>query len=295
MKKKEEEDIRQAKKEEKRIKKQIETARKLAEENQTNNAGESGKAFQREEGDKKVEFKMQPKLVKSGISKKTNISRKEEGKEAGKEELGGEEEWGINKEEKKKYLGRGEKRLFPSSNNPNITTTTISKKSKLSPLEELKLKVQMEEERKNQRGNPNHISLNNNKEKNNRKDVDVDDDFEEEENWLKEGLYVKIMHKKLAGGKYYKKKGIVRKMRGRYAGEIEILDSKDRLKLDQKYLETVIPAKGKQVEIVLGKYKNKPAVLKDIDLDNFYAIVQVKMNNGDRKEVKLDYSEVCKV
>lgn len=57
--------------------------------------------------------------------------------------------------------------------------------------------------------------------------------------WLREGIVVKVMNKKVGGGKYYKKKARLRKVVERYVGEVKMLDSGDRLRVDQEDLETV--------------------------------------------------------
>lgn len=62
---------------------------------------------------------------------------------------------------------------------------------------------------------------------------------ERKEYWLRAGIVVKVMNKKVGGGKYYKKKGRLRKVVERYVGEVKMLDSGDRLRVDQEDLETV--------------------------------------------------------
>ena len=57
--------------------------------------------------------------------------------------------------------------------------------------------------------------------------------------WLRAGVVVKVMNKKVGGGKYYKKKARLRKVVERYIGEVKMLDSGDRLRVDQEDLETV--------------------------------------------------------
>lgn len=57
--------------------------------------------------------------------------------------------------------------------------------------------------------------------------------------WLRPGIVVKVMNKKVAGGKYYKKKARLRKVVERYVGEVKMLESGDRLRVDQDDLETV--------------------------------------------------------
>lgn len=59
--------------------------------------------------------------------------------------------------------------------------------------------------------------------------------------WLQPGIVVKIVNKKLGGGKYFKKKGVVLSVIDRYVGEVSVLDMSAVLKLDQEDLETVIP------------------------------------------------------
>lgn len=62
--------------------------------------------------------------------------------------------------------------------------------------------------------------------------------------WLRVGVVVKVMNKKVSGGKYYKKKARLRKVVERYIGEVKMLDSGDRLRVDQEDLETVRPVRG---------------------------------------------------
>ncbi|MBA7573361.1 hypothetical protein ES708_15157 [subsurface metagenome] len=89
------------------------------------------------------------------------------------------------------------------------------------------------------------------KERSNRKDY-----------WLCEGIIVKVMSKGLADKGYYKQKGTVKKVIDKYVGEIEMLDSKHVLRVDQEELETVIPQIGGLVRIVNGAYRGSNARLK---------------------------------
>lgn len=54
---------------------------------------------------------------------------------------------------------------------------------------------------------------------------------------------VKIVTKKL-GEKYYKKKGVVEEVKDKYTAYVKLIDSGEKLKLDQTHLETVLPAVG---------------------------------------------------
>lgn len=58
----------------------------------------------------------------------------------------------------------------------------------------------------------------------------TDDDSGDD--WIKENIVVKVITKSL-GDKYYKKKGVILKIIDRYGAEIQMLDSGDKLKLDQ--------------------------------------------------------------
>ena len=56
-------------------------------------------------------------------------------------------------------------------------------------------------------------------------------------------IVIKIITKKL-GDKYYKKKGVVVEVKAKYTAVVKLLDSGEKLKLDQTHLETVLPAIG---------------------------------------------------
>ncbi|KAL8504513.1 hypothetical protein ACS0TY_015900 [Phlomoides rotata] len=77
------------------------------------------------------------------------------------------------------------------------------------------------------------------KERKNRKDY-----------WLFQGIVVKVMSKALADKGYYKQKGVVWKVIDKYCGEIEMLENKHVLRVDQEELETVLPQIGGLVKIV---------------------------------------------
>ncbi|KAK1556222.1 hypothetical protein Q3G72_000794 [Acer saccharum] len=103
------------------------------------------------------------------------------------------------------------------------------------------------------------------KEKINRKDY-----------WLCEGIIVKVMSKPLADKGYYKQKGVVKKVIDKYVGEIEMLDNKHVLRVDQDELETVIPQIGGLVRIVSGAYRGSNARLMGVDTDKFCAKVKIE-------------------
>jgi DNA/RNA-binding protein KIN17 len=120
------------------------------------------------------------------------------------------------------------------------------------------------------------------KEKINRKDY-----------WLCEGLVVKVMSRNLAD--YYKQKGVVLRVISKYVGEIEMLESKHILKVDQDELETVLPLEGGVVKIVNGAYRGSTARLLSIDTAKFSAKVKIDSGAFDGRIVTADYEDICKV
>lgn len=52
-----------------------------------------------------------------------------------------------------------------------------------------------------------------------------------------------MIHKKL-GERFYKKKGVITEVRDQYTAVVEMLETGNKIKIDQTHLETVIPAIG---------------------------------------------------
>ncbi|KAH3819070.1 hypothetical protein DPMN_120800, partial [Dreissena polymorpha] len=122
------------------------------------------------------------------------------------------------------------------------------------------------------------------KEKKNRKDY-----------WLHEGIVVKVISKKL-GDKYYKKKGYVKSVQDVYGAIIKMIDSGDKIKVDQSHVETVLPATGKLVLIVNGAYRGDTAMLEEINEKKFNC--SVKLSSGPlngRLVENLAYEDVSKL
>lgn len=122
------------------------------------------------------------------------------------------------------------------------------------------------------------------KERSNRKDY-----------WLCEGIVVKVMSKALADKGYYKQKGVVVKVIDKYVGEIEMLEKKHVLRIDQEELETVIPQIGGLVRIVNGAYRGSTARLLAVNTDKFSAKVQIEKGIYDGRVLSaVDYEDICK-
>ncbi|KAK8964042.1 hypothetical protein KSP40_PGU017769 [Platanthera guangdongensis] len=114
--------------------------------------------------------------------------------------------------------------------------------------------------------------------------------------WLCEGISVKVMSKTLADKGYYKHKGVVRKVIDKYVGEIEILENKHVLRIDQEELETVIQQIGGLVRIVNGAYRGSTARLLSVDTERFCAKVQIEKGVYDGRVLQaVDYEDICKV
>eukprot|EP00730_Choanoeca_flexa_P019505 TRINITY_DN9529_c0_g3_i2.p1 TRINITY_DN9529_c0_g3~~TRINITY_DN9529_c0_g3_i2.p1 ORF type:complete len:417 (+),score=108.63 TRINITY_DN9529_c0_g3_i2:242-1492(+) len=115
------------------------------------------------------------------------------------------------------------------------------------------------------------------------------------EHWLHEGIIVKIVNKKLQDGKYHKRKGVVLKVIDKFIGKIQLLDSKTILKLDQEYLETVIPKVGGPMLILNGRYRGLCCRLERIDVDHFGVLVVLREGKDKGKKVELPYEDVSKL
>ncbi|KAL2900165.1 KIN17-like protein [Bienertia sinuspersici] len=114
--------------------------------------------------------------------------------------------------------------------------------------------------------------------------------------WLCEGIAVKVMSRKLADKGYFKKKGVVKKVINKYVGEIEMLDTKHVLRVDQAELETVIPRIGGLVKILNGAYRGSLARLISIDVNRFFAKVQIEKGAYDGRVVQdVEYEDLSKL
>ncbi|XP_037098717.1 DNA/RNA-binding protein KIN17 [Syngnathus acus] len=105
------------------------------------------------------------------------------------------------------------------------------------------------------------------------------------DHWLQPNIVVKVVTKRL-GDKYHKKKAVIMEVREKFTAVVKMIDSGDKLKLDQNHVETVIPAPGKRVMIVNGKFRDTEAVLEGIDEKNFCA--SLTLDSGPQKGTRVD-------
>lgn len=149
---------------------------------------------------------------------------------------------------------------------PSSGSDSRSEKKKKSALEEIK---EMEERRKTKQS--------------------VRTDY-----WLQPNIVVKVVTKRL-GEKYHKKKGVVMEVKDKYGAVVKMMDSGDKLKLDQNHVETVIPAPGKRVLILNGPYRDVEAVLEGIDEKNFSASLTLDSGQQRGKRVDVAYEDFSKL
>jgi len=113
---------------------------------------------------------------------------------------------------------------------------------------------------------------------------------------LARSIVVKVVSKKVAGGKYHKVKGVVEKVVDRYTAHVRMKSDDALLKLDQDDLETVVPQVGSAVLIVNGRCRGEEARLLSIDQESF--CVSLKIDGGEqhgRLLDKVEYEDVCKL
>nr|XP_006130696.1 DNA/RNA-binding protein KIN17 isoform X2 [Pelodiscus sinensis] len=140
------------------------------------------------------------------------------------------------------------------------------------------------------------------KEKKKKSALDEIMEFEEEKKrtartdyWLQPEIVVKIVTKKL-GEKYHKKKAVVKEVIDKYTAVVKMIDSGDKLKLDQTHLETVIPAPGKKVLVLNGGYRGNEGILESINEKNFSATIIIESGPLKGRRVEgIQYEDISKL
>ncbi|KAM3588134.1 uncharacterized protein V6R79_022282 [Siganus canaliculatus] len=112
--------------------------------------------------------------------------------------------------------------------------------------------------------------------------------------WLQPNIVVKVVTKRL-GEKYHKKKAVIMEVRDKYGAVVKMIDSGDKLKLDQNHLETVIPAPGKRVLILNGPYRDTEALLEGISEKKFSATLTLQAGPDEGKRVDVAYEDFSKL
>nr|CCA18158.1 conserved hypothetical protein [Albugo laibachii Nc14] len=91
------------------------------------------------------------------------------------------------------------------------------------------------------------------------------------DNWILEGIIVKVLNDEVGDGKYRNKKGVVERVEDEFCATLRMLDTSDVLQLDQDDLETVIPKEGNRVVILRGKHRKEIAQIVSIAFEEFSA------------------------
>ncbi|NXH09911.1 KIN17 protein, partial [Bucco capensis] len=113
--------------------------------------------------------------------------------------------------------------------------------------------------------------------------------------WLQPEIVVKIVTKKL-GEKYHKKKAVVKEVIDKYTAVVKMIDSGDKLKLDQTHLETVIPAPGKKVMVLNGGYRGNVGILDSINEERFSATIIIDSGPLKGRRVEgIQYEDISKL
>ena len=73
---------------------------------------------------------------------------------------------------------------------------------------------------------------------------------------------------------------------------MKLIQDSSKIQVDQNQIETVIPAIGKQVIVLRGKYKGEKAILDSLDVENFSAKLKL-CDNG--LTVSLPYEHFSKM
>jgi DNA/RNA-binding protein KIN17 len=126
-------------------------------------------------------------------------------------------------------------------------------------------------------------------------------DDDRKDYWLHRNIIVRVVSKKLADGKYFKRKAIVDRVIDKYTAEVEVLDSDpdtrdggDILRLDQDDLETVIPKEGKQVRILNGRERGQKATVTALDKKRCKGTLELEQDNTILEGVRYeDFSKMA--
>ncbi|XP_028048780.1 DNA/RNA-binding protein KIN17 [Monomorium pharaonis] len=190
----------------------------------------------------------------------------------------------------------------PENDTPLVLDIKLKPKPKLLPVFQIK-QEKVKSEDQNKSVSSKLISEKDEKPKRSSNDDETksvkklkNDNSPATEGWLREGLMVKITTKSL-GEKYYKAKGVVQSVgTDSFVGKVKLKTPDEVnghvIRLDQEYLETVIPAIDKEVLILWGKHKGARAIVKKLHIEHYS--VDVELKNNKKIVQKLPYEQVCK-
>lgn len=108
-----------------------------------------------------------------------------------------------------------------------------------------------------------------------KKSVETERGRTEKVNWLRNHIRVRIISKKLKGGKLFLKKGIVVDVVGPGVCDVSIDETKELIQgVDQELLETAVPRRGGPVLVLYGKHKGVYGNLMERDTEKEKGVVR---------------------
>lgn len=111
--------------------------------------------------------------------------------------------------------------------------------------------------------------------------------------WVLEGILVKMINKAVGNGSFTGKKGRIIRVIDHYGAQVQMIDSKAVLEVDQDDLETVIPKPGGEVVLLRDAHRGKKAVVKSINIESF-SITAILVESG--KEIRnIEYEAVSRI
>jgi DNA/RNA-binding protein KIN17 len=218
---------------------------------------------------------------------------------------------GGGNDKKKKSQTKVKKSVFgdddESDGDENIQKEAVSQKESLSRAvrKEVEESIRISDakaSKKRKRSEdltPNELQKEENiKEKEQHNDQGSKDQYGKEK-WIRKDILVRIISKKVAKGKYYKRKGVINRVYDKFTAEVEILDSAPGkrdggkiLEIDQDRLETVVPKEGKKVMLLSGKNRGFLAELLSADKEKYRATL--KMLDDGKVLKKVDFEDFSK-
>ncbi|CAF88922.1 unnamed protein product, partial [Tetraodon nigroviridis] len=87
----------------------------------------------------------------------------------------------------------------------------------------------------------------------------------------------------------------LQEVKDKYSAVVKMIDSGDKLKLDQTHLETVIPAPGKRVLILNGAHRDAEALLEGIEEKSFSATLLLDSGQQKGRRVDVAYEDFSKL
>merc|ERR1712142_425206 len=88
----------------------------------------------------------------------------------------------------------------------------------------------------------------------------------EDKPWILPNISVKIITKDL-GDNFYKKKGKILSVENEFEAIVQMFKTNTKIKIDQSLIETIIPAIGRKIVVLTGKYRGRFGKLKAIQAE----------------------------